>query len=397
MKAAFRNAKTVPITKKDRNLMNRNLIVETYQKVSSNEWLSRNSGNLVLRKLFDDILETPGLYEAMDIIKAPTLQQIGREHPVDVVYTWVNHQDVNWQKLFQAAICKETGTAVDVSDDSASLSRFHNKDELKYSLRSVEKNLPWVRQIFIFTNCSAPEWIDTEYPRIRWVQHEEVIPAQFLPVFNSHVIESYLHRIENLSDRFIYFNDDFFVMKELEKRHFFHDNGISRAQLEPYAMVSAASREGDADYLNASRNSADLLRENFGFAPVQLHKHVPYALSKSVLLEIESRFEREFELFRCNRFRMSNDLNLPSFLYHHYALATQRATLASCRSVLVKSNDLRRHIRLKEAEADRCEMLCINDGGARENSRLWEECVVTFLKRKFDTPASWERISGGGV
>ena len=43
-----------------------------------------------------------------------------------------------------------------VSVDAENLARFHNKDELRYSLRSVAQNLPWVRRIHVFTNCARP-------------------------------------------------------------------------------------------------------------------------------------------------------------------------------------------------------------------------------------------------
>ena len=156
-------------------------------------------------------------------------------------------------------------------------------------------------------------------------------------------------------------------------------------------MVAGARRKGDPDYLNAARNSAELLKEKLGFAPVQLHRHVPYALSKSVLAEIEDNFPDTFDEFRQNKFRKSNDINIPSFFYHHYALATRRATMADCTSVLAKSNDVRWRSRLKEAKKPECEILCINDGGDFNSSGSWESAVDEFLNQHFDKAAPWEK------
>ena len=222
---------------------------------------------------------------------------------------------------------ESTGDVVSV--DAENLARFHNKDELRYSLRSVAENLPWVRRIHVFTNCARPAWLKADDLRIVWVQHEEVIAPEYLPVFNSHVIESYLHHIPDLAEHFVYLNDDFFVMKPLAKDHFFNPNGTSRSHFEPYGMVTGPVRPGDADYLNASRNSARLIQKRFGHVPTQLHRHVPYALRRSTLATIEAEFAETFAEFRRNRFRRSNDVNLTSFLYHHYALATGEATLAT--------------------------------------------------------------------
>ena len=164
------------------------------------------------------------------------------------------------------------------------------------------------------------------------MRHEDVIAPEHLPTFNSHVIESYLHRIPDLAEHFVYLNDDFFVMRPLPKAHFFNANGTSRIQFEPYAMVAGPVRPGDADYLNAARNSARLIEERFGHVPTQLHRHVPYALRRSTLAAIEAEFADAFAEFRRNRFRRSNDVNLTSFLYHHYALATARRRSRTARA-----------------------------------------------------------------
>lgn len=57
-------------------------------------------------------------------------------------------------------------------DEDISSSRFEDNDELRYSLRSVEKYAPWVRHIFIVTNGQIPHWLDLENPRVTIVTHE---------------------------------------------------------------------------------------------------------------------------------------------------------------------------------------------------------------------------------
>ena len=378
--------------------------IESYQLVEPGKWLSPNSSNSLLRAVYGDVLGRPGFTHAVDILGAPSLHLRAQMVPVDAVYTWVNHEDPAWKEMYarwsadgaagpETEIAKAELPSQTAKSDAQAMSRFHNNDELRYSLRSLEENLPWLRQILIFSNCAPPAWLATDYPRLRWVRHEEVIPAEFLPTFSSHVIESFLQHIPGLADQFIYLNDDFFVARPMSKADFFTETGQSQARFEKYGMVSGDVREGDPDYLNASRNSAALIREAFDFAATQLHQHVPYALSRPVLLEIESRFRPRIDAFRANRFRKSNDVNIPSFLYHHYALGCGKATVTQKNSIMVKSNDLTWRSRLEWARDKKHHFICINEGGVDAAPLGWHNAIRKFLQERFPTAASWERSS----
>lgn len=96
------------------------------------------------------------------------------------------------------------------NDDAFGENRFSDKDELKYSLRSVEKYANWINNIFIVTNGQVPNWLNTNHSKIRIINHKDIYPNQsHLPTFNSASIECHLHRIKDLSKKFIYLNDDF--------------------------------------------------------------------------------------------------------------------------------------------------------------------------------------------
>lgn len=372
------------------------LKIENYALRTDGVWLSGNSFNRLARALYSDILLQPGLHPLSKILPGPPLDTRAEERPVDVVYTWVNHKDPDWVRLFQehklAADGRDTEDIDDhVSDDAKAISRFHSIDELRFSLRSVAENLPWVRKIHILTNCAVPDWLKEQHPRINWVHHSQVIPECYLPTFSSHVIESFLHRIPDLADQFIYLNDDVFIAKPLDKSFFFHPAGFSRSFLEEYGMVSGPVRIGDPDYLNASRNSAQLVYQAFGVVPTRLHNHTAFALRRDVLKEIEDRWPKEFHAFRQNRFRMPNDLNMTSFLYHHYAMNTGRAIDAVISMALVKQLDIRWKNKLSNALNQNTETICINEGGSGTPSWDWHDSVLEFLGRSFPTKADWER------
>lgn len=94
-------------------------------------------------------------------------------------------------------------------DEDISASRFEDNEELRYSLRSIEKHAPWVRHVFIVTNGQIPSWLNLDNPRVTVVSHQEIfLNTSHLPTFSSPAIESHIHRIPGLSQKFIYMNDD---------------------------------------------------------------------------------------------------------------------------------------------------------------------------------------------
>mgnify|MGYP003649856153 CR=1 FL=1 len=101
-----------------------------------------------------------------------------------------------------------------VSDGSGcrvnSNARFSNRWEIYYSIRSLKKYASWVNRIYIVTNCEVPQRILNLGVVV--VSHEDIFPdLNCLPNFNSRAIESCLHKIEGLSEYFLYLNDDFIL------------------------------------------------------------------------------------------------------------------------------------------------------------------------------------------
>ncbi|CAH0491970.1 unnamed protein product [Peronospora farinosa] len=147
--------------------------------------------------------------------------------PIDVVYTWVNGTDPRWKKekefWHKHWIASLTGQPLPVwgeqetldikgKDDSNSDNRFRDNEELRYSLRSLEKYAPWVRHIYVVTDGQIPSWLDIESSKISIIKHEVIFTNKsHLPVFSSPAIEWNLDNIPGLSEMFLYLNDDVFL------------------------------------------------------------------------------------------------------------------------------------------------------------------------------------------
>lgn len=117
-----------------------------------------------------------------------------------MVYTWVNGSDPVFLKNLQKH--------VPIMDLSTAASRFSDKDELRYSLRSLEMYAPWVRHVYIVTNGQIPSWLDMDNPRMTLVSHEDIfLNKSDLPTFSSPAIESHIHRYLE-----IYMNPHYYII-----------------------------------------------------------------------------------------------------------------------------------------------------------------------------------------
>lgn len=301
--------------------------------------------------------------------------------PIDLVYTWVNRDDPDWQAKWTATFPNRQ-----IASD-----RYASKDELRYSLRSVCKFMPWFRRIYIVSNCAPPDWLAKD-DRICWIDHAEIFPdTEVLPNFNSHSIEASLHNIRGLSEYFIYFNDDFFVTQPAYPEDFFDEIGRSVARLEPYGSVALDNHfDKTREYLAPSINGFRLLRSQFpSYRATRLHTHTPYALRLSTLLEIEQVIAKELAETRGHKVRSPKDINLTSFYYHHYALATGQAVNRSDSSLIVRPKNIVTLLNRKLVE--NYKFLCFNDGDGSADDQTYLANFASVMANHFAVPCALER------
>lgn len=153
----------------------------------------------------------------------------------DIVYTWVNGSDPILQKSLDDFTEQLGQSAANDSRTAKGGHRFRDNEELRYSLRSIWKNAPWVRKIFVVTNGQVPSWLNIDHPRITIVTHAQLFAlsgsTNALPTFSSPAIEAHLHLIPDLADRFLYFNDDVFLGQEVWPDDFYTHTGGQKAWL----------------------------------------------------------------------------------------------------------------------------------------------------------------------
>lgn len=264
---------------------------------------------------------------------------------IDFVVTWLDSSDSEWQKSL--ALYKS-----DTKGD-ASEARFRDMNIFRYWFRAVETNAPWVNKIYLITNGKFPDWINKDNPKLVLVKHEDYMPKEILPTFNSCAIELHMHKIKGLSEHFVYFNDDIFLNSPITQDYYFKDGlpcdnnketylnvpiytekdrfGIYLSMMANIGIINRHFRRWDTVRQSPKRwfglhlgakgliMSALLARQRFfiGFS----NYHLEQAYQKSIFDEIWEK-EPDFMEESCSRFR--EEVTANPYIFRYWQFATNR-------------------------------------------------------------------------
>ena len=310
---------------------------------------------------------------------------------IDFVMLWVNGNDTEWQKekVRYNSLLNESN-----ADDNGDC-RFRDWDNLQFWFRGVEKYAKWVNRVFFVTNGQIPQWLNLKAKKLVFVKHSDYIPEDSLPTFNSHVIELNLNRIEELSNNFIYFNDDTFITSQLKEGMFFRDDiPVHPAELRPIIvnrddslllahvymnMIHVINRNFTMnESIKANRSKwfalsncrpksafLNLMLSQYRAFPGFRSYHLPVPIKKTTMQEVWTKENLLLSETTRHRFRTSDDVS--QFLFRYW-------DLASGNFMPVKGDRLGKYFGLDEKNKDSivkkiCEaiekskypMVCIND------------------------------------
>lgn len=254
---------------------------------------------------------------------------------MDFVLIWVDGNDPEWRIEYNKY-------AADTKGDKSEI-RFRDWDNLQYWFRGVEKFAPWVDKIHFVTCGHLPKWLNVNAPKLNIVKHSDYIPAQYLPTFNSHTIELNLHRIEGLSEEFVYFNDDLFIIDTVRPEHFFRRKlPCDMAVLNTISTSSIAHiLLNNVRCINRNFQKNEVLKESFGkwynlkygfslYRTLALmawtsftgfyDPHLPNAFLKSTFSDVWSKEPDMLDATCRSRFR--EDTNVSQYLMRYWQLAS---------------------------------------------------------------------------
>ena len=311
--------------------------------------------------------------------------------PIDIVYLWVNGNDPVWRLKRAAAF---SGLAHDLGSRMALHGnvegRYRDNDELRYSLRALERFFPAHGHVYLVTDAQTPSWLRNS-ERLTVIDHRDLIPAAQLPTFDSGHIESYVHRIPNLSERFFYFNDDVFFGAPVHADDWFFDGG-SYAAWSDDAPVSDEPPHADAPAPdNACRLSklwlhADEHRFNT-FA------HAPRPLLRSALFALEQQAPDLFARARATVFRSWDQPSLICDFALRWGMARGLVRSRDYRHLYVSTGcaDAASQLGTLTASWGQLDFFCVNDttdNAHAQDARLL--CAREALEHMFPRPSGFE-------
>lgn len=340
----------------------------------------RNSESQLLRA---DQFDRPVLEPWAPQLGAPLWSDVS--FPIDAVYTWVDGADPEWRARKSRLQTDAAGFSTLAAGDLRYLSR----DELRYSLRSLNLHAPWIRNIFVVTDDQRPSWL-ADHPRVTVVSHRDLFPdPSVLPVFNSHAIETVVHRIPGLAEHFLYLNDDGFFLREQRPEQYFTPTGAARLFASPTKINDLG--EAAEPHERAGENNRALIREEFGVTITQAMLHAPYPHLRSVLSSVEERFPEAMARTRVARFRSGTDVSMLSSLGQYVGFLDGRYAQGSLRVGFVALGTEDTPGRLASARGGKLDFFTFGESDFDPDPQLTLEYATNFMAAEFPIPGPWER------
>ena len=324
---------------------------------------------------------------------------------IDFVLPWVDGSDPAWlaeKKQYMPA----------ATEDDRDI-RYRDWGLLRYWFRAVEKNAPWVHKVFFITWGHIPEWLNTGYEKLAIINHKDYIPDEYLPTFSSHGIELNLHRIKELGEHFVYFNDDVYLLNEVKAEDFFV-NGLPCDCLVESAITPRIGEFSSilcetVGVINKHFKKSDILHQGFkkywnphykkllirsismrpythimGF----YNHHISQAHLKSTFEEVWDLEFEELNRTCLNRFRGQNDVS--QYLFRYWNL---------CKGRFYPKYPIGKYVNMTEdipaiietIKSKKNKVLTINDSDRLDNAQELQKSISDAFKELYPQKSHFEK------
>ena len=285
---------------------------------------------------------------------------------VDFVIPWVDGDEASYaSKKRKYASVSDNYRAADIEQSISDL-RFTQSNELRFCLRSIKQHAPWYRKIWLVTDNQIPSFLNLNTllkDRIEIVDHKTIFSGneKYLPTFNTRSIVSLIDKIPDLSQKFIYGNDDFMFGANVAPDFFFKqgmpiiygDLVTNVTTMQPtlfqQGMMNAAKMIGfpSHSFINISH----------GFQP----------MDRNIIELLRDKFPAQFTNNLAHKFRHRSQFLLES-LHNHYCHRYQNVEISGTEPMVHFSFQLCREGGAEKVKflfdlfhQDKRKMFCINE------------------------------------
>lgn len=327
-----------------------------------------------------------------------------KNDPIDIVIPWVNGNDPEWRREKEEFVRR-----INPNVGAISNVRYESWDNLQYIFRAIEQFMPWVHKVYFVTWGHLPDFLDIQNPKIEIVRHQDYIPQKYLPTFNSNVIEMNYHRIKNLSENFILFNDDLFPLSYVDEKYFFRNNLPCEEAVEgcilpyfnnPEGILHSQYMMNNLAIINKHFKKRDVQKKDFfkWFYPgygkllkrnLVMHywnnftgfhnSHAPVPLKKSVLAHLWDIEENMLDIASKNHFRAATDVT--QYVVRYWILCSggfypQKASVKYC---VVRPNTCREIAEKIRKSEYKEKFICLRDDcSSEEFEQIKKEINAAF-------------------
>lgn len=237
------------------------------------------------------------------------------EDKIDMAIMFVDMNDKEWFDRYSEYIKTHEIPIPEINNVEV---RSRDYGTLRCLLRSVELYAPWINNIFLVVQSESqvPKWINRE--NVRVVLHEDIIPKEYLPTYNTFTIQTHIHRIPGISEKFIFSDDDSIFCQPVFKEDFFlNDKLIQPIRILPIEKLSSSSKHSQYFKVNAS----EVVKEHCGIHDdnYYMDEHGVQAMFKSLNEELYNSLDIKNHV---SAFREYN--NIFRFSYMTYAWFKRR-------------------------------------------------------------------------
>lgn len=293
---------------------------------------------------------------------------------MDIVITYVNGLDPEWQKDYAQMIGKEVLTK-----------RYRDWGTLPYLFRGIENCMPFIENVFLVVarESQVPAWVNRD--EVKVVLHEDFIPKEFLPTFSASAIEMFIHLIKGLGEQYIYFNDDFYPILESKPTDFFRDGKAAADMAYHLCTFGNLFRRFVRGSDRMARRAAGVKKMPFYIRP----QHTCQPMLRSVCAEL---YDQHKEEIHASVTPLREPHNYNQYLFTDYAYFTGKT---------FKQRISNKHISLSVSTPEKIQdailrsskkLVCINDVEmSNEKYQRLHKAMHDAFAQRFPNKSKYEK------